>query len=122
MIDPGKMDRRINVQKKIRTRLPSGQIIEGYQPDVQCWAMVHSARGNEVYQADKKSAWRRRSFVTRYHPQITELHTIVYEAVRWDIESIEEIGRRTGLSITATWTDGQYNYPDDVIPEPEEEE
>lgn len=115
MIDPGKMDRRIDVQKKVRTRLPNGQIVEGYKPDVQCWAMVHSARGNEVYQADKKSAWRRRSFVTRYHPQITEMHTFVYEGVRWDIESIEEIGRRNGLSITATWTDGQYNYPQDVI-------
>ena len=126
MIDPGKMDRRVLFQNPVTTRSDSGQPIISYQTIINesgLWAMVHSDGGTEVFQADKKTADRRRVFVTRFYPEVTEQTTIVYNDQRFDIKNIEEIGRREGLSIKATWTQGQYDYPNDIYePEPDPNE
>lgn len=114
MIDPGKMDRRILVQKSESVRQGSGQPVDVWvntftNGDGHIWAMKHTDRTAENYQADKKTASRNEVFVTRYFSEINERMTIVIDGLRYDITGIEEIGRRMGLHIKATWTDGQYN-------------
>ena len=112
MIDPGKMDRRILFESPAFTKDNTGQRIASWESiisDDGVWAMVHSDGGNEVFQSDKKTPERKRVFVTRYHPEVREDTSIVYEGYRYDITNIEEIGRREGLSIKATWTQGKYD-------------
>jgi len=112
LIDPGKMDRRIFFEDPGYTKDDTGQRIASWHSvinDDGVWAMVHSDGGDEKFQSDKKTPERRRVFVTRYHPEVREETSIVYEGDRYDITNIEEIGRRQGLSIKATWTQGKYN-------------
>ncbi len=112
MIDPGKMDRRITFEDLTVTgRTDTGELVHEWAPIVSergVWAQVHSDGGNELFQSDKKTAERRRVFVTRYYSEVTEATTIMYMGMRYDIKVLEEIGRREGLSIKATWTQGQY--------------
>lgn len=113
MIDPGKMDRRIVFEDQQEVgRSDSGQPVYEWKPIVNhsgVWAQVHSDGGNELFQSDKKTAERRRLFVTKYYPEVSETTTILYMGMRYDIKVLEEIGRREGLSIKATWTQGQYD-------------
>jgi len=112
VIDPGRMDRLIRFQQDSgSTRSASGQVIPNWEDidNPEEYAMVHSFRGDESFMADKKSATRRRNIVIWYRDDITEMMTILYDDKRWDIRSIEEIGRREGLSIEMSWTQGQYD-------------
>lgn len=113
MIDPGKMDRRIVFEDmKPAGRDDTGQLQYTWDPIVNedgVWAQVHSDGGNELFQSEKKTAERRRVFVTRYYKEVKETTSIVYMGMRYDIKALEEIGRREGLSIKATWTQGKYD-------------
>lgn len=110
MIDPGKMDRLLRFQQDNGNRSASGQVEQDWQDinEPNEWGMVHSFSGDENYMADKKSATRTRKAVIWYRDDINEMMTILYDDKRWDIKSIEEIGRREGLSIEIKWTQGQY--------------
>ena len=124
-METGNMDRVVLFQQRIGTRLPNGQIVQGWEdiPTIpKQWASMRTDRGKEEYQAEKKTVLQHIILKVHYRPDLDSAMSVVFENRRWDITSIQELQRRRGLLVHCTWTDGQYNYPDDVIPEPEEEE
>lgn len=115
MIDPGRMDRLVRLQKPHQERTDGGQVVLSYQDADHPaeWAFIHSdgtssRQGDEAVLSDHDSAYRNRVMVIWYRPDIQEDWTVLYEGKRWDIKSIEEIGRREGLSIRIQWRQGQY--------------
>lgn len=121
----GEWMQKIRLQKPVRSRDPNtGQITTEYadaDADPNPYASVRDNRGSEAYQADQKVAINSKYFQIHVRDDINETWTIVDEdeSRRYDIIRIHKIGNRK-LDIEANWTDGQYDYPNDVhVPEPE---
>lgn len=109
----GERMKQIRLQRPVTDRQDSGQNVITWQDaedDPTPWAHVRDDRGDERYQADKKSVIAVRFFQIHMRDDIDETWTILDEEEnrRYDIESIFPIGRRK-LDIKASYTQGQYD-------------
>ena len=118
---------KIRLQPPVVTRTDSGQPILKWKDadqDPNPYAHVRDNRGSEAFQADKKTAFNHKFFQIHRRTDIDETWTIVDqdEGKRYDIVRIHHIGNRK-LDIEAVWTQGQYDYPNDMYePEPDPNE
>lgn len=107
----GARDRTIRFQRFESTRDDTGQPV-GEWVDIdnapQMWAEFYTDKGIERFNSDKKTATQHEVFKVRYRQDIREDMTILFDGRRFDITNIQEIQRRKGLRIFATWTQGQY--------------
>lgn len=122
----GERMKRIRIQKPVKVRGNTGQVVNHFTDldnDPNPWAHVRDDRGSETFQDEKKTATVVRFFQVHWRTDLNEKCTVVDEedSRRYDIEQIFPIGKRK-LDIKATWTDGQYDYPNDVHVEEEDEE
>lgn len=107
---PGKLDRRITIQVRVLAKELSGEDIETWSTDTSIgnngviWAQKLEAKGFEKYDANVKQVQSEMRFRIRYIPEITESeHRIVLADGRvYDIEDIDELGRRDGRMIYVT--------------------
>lgn len=109
----GERMKRVRLQKPVEDKKPSGQVVISWEDadnDPNPFANVRDDRGDESFQADKKTAAISRFFQFHWREDVDETWTILDEedGRRYDIERIFPIGRRK-LDIKATWTQGQYN-------------
>lgn len=107
----GALDRRITFQQAVTTtdasnqRKTTGWENIGTTPTV-C-ASVSEKTGNEINQADQLVGVQTKEFVIRYREDLNIQMTVVYNSVRYDIQSIVEVGRHRYLVIS-TESGGQY--------------
>ena len=62
-------------------------------------------RGGEEFGEGREMAMSTEIFRIRYRDDLTPKHQLVFDSRTYDIERIEEIGRREGLRITARLVD-----------------
>jgi len=111
-MEKGNMDRIIEIQHSVPSRSDSGQVIYDWERVPQrgkVWAAVSADKGAEQFIADKKTPRQYNIFRIIYREDIDESMTILYGGKRWDITSIQELRRRRGLLIYASYTQGQYD-------------
>ena len=99
----GKLDRRITLLR------PASGEATGYEPadtvwqDAgDTWAGVGYAQGQEQYLADEKTAVQRVTFTLRYRADISPLWRVRYQGQTYLLDAVAEIGRRAGLTLSAT--------------------
>jgi head-tail adaptor len=90
-----------NVDPQYGERLDNFVRIQSFAADVAYDA------GDERYGSEQRFAEQTLIFISRHIDDIRPTDIIEYRAVNYDIERIEELGRRKGLRITATWRAGQ---------------
>jgi SPP1 family predicted phage head-tail adaptor len=113
----GRLDRRVDLQRKTITVSPSGAAVETWATLSTRWASVNSVNGDERFSAPQLVAKAQVEFLLRWSSDIADLSAqdrIVYPTVPetspatpipngniYDIADVAEIGRREGLKIIA---------------------
>ncbi|MCC2547713.1 phage head closure protein [Hymenobacter sp. BT175] len=97
----GKLDRRITLEQNTATQNAYGEQVPAWSEVGEVWARVDYGRGNEAVQAGEQVAIQRIDFTIRYKPGLSARLRITYEGQVYDIEAVQELGRRAGLKLSA---------------------
>jgi SPP1 family predicted phage head-tail adaptor len=101
----GRLDRKIDIQRKTVTVSPSGAPIETWNNlAANRWAYVAPASGDERFSDPQLAAKQQVEFGIRYSADVADLNPldrISYGASIYDIHAVHEIGRREGFKIIA---------------------
>ena len=94
-------DRLVELHEKQVQRDSFGGAKESWEPVASVWAAVNVTGVSETFENDANIAVARRNALIkiRWRDGLTELMTVVYDGLRWDIEGIAEIGRREFLEL-----------------------
>jgi SPP1 family predicted phage head-tail adaptor len=99
-MQPGKLDRRITIQRQTVTQDSYGQDVVTWTDLATVWAEVGAVRGIERFAAMQTVAEVDTRFVIR-HRDVGPKDRISYGGRTYDIKSVIEIGRREALEIHA---------------------
>ncbi|NUN51916.1 MAG: phage head closure protein [Planctomycetaceae bacterium] len=102
-MNPGSMDRKIEVQVNTPTRDSLGATVESWATLEYLWASVRPVVGTEPFAAQQRYADVSVRFITWYRAGITPLHRIVFDGRTYDIEEVLALpgGRPERLEIRA---------------------
>lgn len=103
-MNPGKLDRRIVLQKRVVTRDATGTRVETWADESTVWAEFVTARGKEAVVADAERGSTSQQFRIRYRALDPADYRIFYRSKFYDITSVVEEGRGNSLLIDATAT------------------
>ncbi|HXT31373.1 MAG TPA: phage head closure protein [Vicinamibacterales bacterium] len=98
------LDRRISLMRRTAVRdARTGEELGEWKPfvrDANPWAQVIAVDGaRSTAGPERASASTTKDFVIWWRDDVTVEDRVVYEDLAYDIESLEEIGRREGLKI-----------------------
>ncbi len=99
LIDPGKMDRLITVQRRVENRTGTGEAQYTWVTYTQLWAQLMDVGGRERYLPSGRQAEVSTVFRTYFDEGITETMRILYDGVYYDIRYLNRIGYQEGLEI-----------------------
>lgn len=98
----GKLDRRITIQELIQSKgTKYGEPIETWRDWATVWANVYSGGGREFEAARQISAEIDTQFQVRWIDGLSPTMRILYQDRLYDIQRIQEAGRRERLNIFA---------------------
>lgn len=101
-IAAGRLDRRITIQARSVTQDSFGAEIATWADDTTVWAEVRPIRGSERWAAMEVTADLPMKFTIRWRNEPSTVdNRIVYGGRIYDIQSVNEIGRRVGWEIHA---------------------
>lgn len=93
----GRLDRRLTIQAVTETRGSAGDVVETWADVATVWAEKMDEKGREYFAAAQVTAERPTRFTIRWRSGLTAKHRVVCEGVTYDVQAIDEIGRRKGL-------------------------
>jgi SPP1 family predicted phage head-tail adaptor len=98
----GRLDRRVIIERKTVLQDETGQPVETWST----WKIVfmgkRDVRADERFRSDQELASETTVFVSHYIAGVTAQDRLVTEGKTYDIIGVAEVGRRSGLEITAT--------------------
>jgi SPP1 family predicted phage head-tail adaptor len=101
MANPGKMDRRLQVQVRTYTRDATGGRIETWADSYKVWAELVKSTSKESIASGADRAMGDKVFRIRYRTDIASgTHRILYQLKFYDITGIDEEGRKDRLLVT----------------------
>lgn len=104
-IAAGKLDREIELQRSSTTYNSANEPILAWTTLAFVAAQVTPLRDGERLRAGEKLASKMSRFVVRHSEDWSDLSAqdrLVYEDRVYEIQSVQELGRRVGFEITAT--------------------
>jgi SPP1 family predicted phage head-tail adaptor len=105
-MNPGKLDRRIVLQKRVVSKDAAGGRVETWADESTVCAEFVAARGKEAVQADADRSSQFQQFRIRYRTLNPADYRILYRSKFYDITAVVEEGRRVSLLIDTTATQG----------------
>ena len=105
-IDPGRLDRRIEIQAPVRTENALGEPeTTGWSTVARPYAEFVPQRMGEAFEAAREVARRRAAFFIHWRMGLSEEMRVVFDdgtgAKAWDIRALDQIGYRQGWRIIA---------------------
>ncbi len=104
MLNIGKMDRRITIERESETVKPSGSIIKAWATVATVWAEIVQQTTNEFFTGYGEAETGTVIFRVRYRPGITTANRVTYAGQVYDLKEIKELGRRDGLELRGVAT------------------
>lgn len=104
MIEAGKLDRRITIQRATFTRNDMGEQIPAWSTLATVWAEAKPVSDGERVKAREVSAEISMRFTIRWSTTVGGVNPkdqVVYAGRTYDIVGVKEIGRREGIEISA---------------------
>lgn len=96
----GRLDRRIQIERAVTVVNSAGQPIDDWRPlGAERWAGFQQQGGREFLAADAERTEERAVFTIRYFDGLTTADRVNYGGRIYDIEAINEIGRREGQQL-----------------------
>jgi SPP1 family predicted phage head-tail adaptor len=102
----GRRDRRVVVQRFAESRNAFNEIEKAYTDLYTVWAHVKTQSGKEALQAEQVVASNIVVFNIRFLP-ITTQDVLLYNGQVYDIQSLNEIGRRKELELICTTAENE---------------
>lgn len=102
--DPGKLDRRITVQKQIYTRDGSGGAVLDWYDVATVWASLNFLHGGRLYAAQEKSFESISLYRIRYNSEVETGMRIIHGDDVLEIIGVDPLGRRHFLDLTCRAT------------------
>jgi len=111
MTNPGKMDRRIAIQRRTITQDAAGGNVETWSLQANAWAEKVDQHGKESEIANADRAEDETQFRVRYKSFLEGVtsasgYRITYKGQTFDITHVKEGGRRDTQLITSKTTEG----------------
>lgn len=101
-MEAGKLDRRIAIERAIKTTDAVGGEVLSWLPLATVWASVAPISDGERWRAAEVSAGVTTRFQIRWGAAVTVEDRILYDGRVYEIVGVKEIGRREGQEITAS--------------------
>ena len=101
-MDAGKLDRRVLLLRKVSTRDQYGGASVDWQIIATVWARKLSSKGREFYSAGRTLSGNEVGIQIRHTPTVaglTQLDVFELEGKRYNIASVDEVGRRDYITI-----------------------
>lgn len=99
MLNIGKMDRRITIERETETVKPSGSVVKAWTTVASVWAEVVQQSAPEFFTGFGEVEAGACVFRVRYRPGITTADRVTYDGRPFNIKEITEIGRRDALEL-----------------------
>ena len=99
MINIGKMDRRINIERQTETVKPSGSVVKEWKPFATVWAEVLQQTATEFFTGYGEAETGTMIFRVRYRPGITTADRVTYDGTPYGLKEIKELGRQDALEL-----------------------
>ncbi len=99
MINAGKMDRRITIDRQTETVKPSGDVSKVWTPIAVVWAEIIQQSATEFFTGFGEAETGSIIFRTRYHPGITTADRVTYNGSAYGLKEIKELGRYEALEL-----------------------
>ena len=100
----GRLDRRVLIERKTVIQDETGQPIESWATWKVVWMGKRDIRAEERFSADQELATETTVFVSHYIDGLRSDDRLAVEGKTYDILGLAEMGRRSGLEITAQAT------------------
>lgn len=105
-MNAGRLDRRVTIEAKDNSiRFDDNGPNVGWIERAVVWANVKHTGGTESDEGKQMVQKNSAEFTIRYISTIETTDRILFEGNYYHITSINEIGRRNGLKLKATWRD-----------------
>lgn len=98
MLNIGKMDRRIAIERVTKVKV-AGEVVPTWTPLATAWAEVVQQTASEFFTGYGEAETGSVIFRVRYRPGITTADRVTNEGVAYDLKEIKEIGRRDALEL-----------------------
>lgn len=99
MINIGKMDRRITIDRQVETVKPSGDVVKTWMPLAVVWADVIQQTASEFFTGYGEAETGTVIFRVRYRPGITTADRVSYNGIAYGLKEIKEVGRLEALEL-----------------------
>ncbi len=103
-MNPGKLDRRIVIQVRTKSKDATGSRVETWADHATVWAEYVKHRGAPSVLADADRNQDIQQFRIRYRSITPQNHRILYRSKFYDIQGVSEIGREEFLMIDTVAT------------------
>jgi SPP1 family predicted phage head-tail adaptor len=101
-MNPGKLDRRLVIQKRVLTKDTTGSRVETWADESKVWAEVVAHRASEAQPANAERPQDTRQFRIRHRTINSTDYRILYQSQFFNITGItEEGGRENSLLVDA---------------------
>lgn len=99
MINIGKMDRRINIERPTETVKPSGSVVKEWNSVATVWAEVLQQTSTEFFTGFGEAETGTMIFRVRYRPGITTADRVTFDGKSYGLKEIKEFGRQDALEL-----------------------
>ncbi|NSZ02292.1 phage head closure protein [Agrobacterium tumefaciens] len=99
MINAGKMDRRITIDRQTETVKPSGDVVKVWATVAVVWAEIIQQTASEFFTGFGEAETGSVIFRIRYMPGITTADRISYNGSAYSLKEIKELGRYEALEL-----------------------
>ncbi|GGA77979.1 hypothetical protein GCM10011491_01440 [Brucella endophytica] len=99
MLNIGKLDRRITIERETEIVKPSGSVVKVWTPLATVWAEVLQQTASEFFTGYGEAETSTVIFRVRYRPGITTADRVSFNGTAYGIKEIKELGRRDALEL-----------------------
>lgn len=101
MLNIGKLDRRITIERQTETVKPSGSVSKVWTPVLTVWAETLQQSATEYFTAMGEVETGAMIFRIRWIDALTTADRVIYNGAPYGIKEIKELGRREALELRA---------------------
>ncbi len=99
MLNIGKMDRRIAIERRTETVSPSGDVVKGWTVLCAAWAEVLQQSASEFFTGYGEAETGTVIFRVRHIDGITTADRVTFDGTAYGIKEVKELGRRDALEL-----------------------
>lgn len=99
MLNTGRLNRRVTIERETETVKPSGSVVKAWTPVATVWAEVLQQTASEFFTGYGEAETGTVIFRVRYRPGITTADRVTYAGTAYGIKEIKELGRRAALEL-----------------------